>query len=123
MCTGGRIKHHLANNIERPDSTILFVGYQAEGTLGRQLLEGAHRVRLFGQQREVIARLEKVNGMSAHADRNELLAWLRALKTPPTEVFVIHGEKKASAAFSEAVTRELGWKSSVATYQREVELG
>ena len=123
MCTGGRIKHHLMNNLGRPESTILFVGYQAEGTLGRQLLEGAHRVRLFGQQREVVARLEKVNGMSAHADRNELLAWLRALKTPPTEVFVIHGEKKASASFSEAITREMGWKSSVATYQREVELG
>jgi len=122
MCTGGRIKHHLANNIERPESTILFVGYQAEGTLGRQLLEGAHRVRLFGVMRDVVARLEKVNGMSAHADRAELLDWLRALKTPPSEVFVIHGEKKASAAFSEAIGRELGWKSSVATYQREVTL-
>lgn len=122
MCTGGRIKHHLANNIERPESTILFVGYQAEGTLGRQLLEGVHRVRLFGQMFDVMARLEKVNGMSAHADRNELLAWLKALKTPPSEVFVIHGEKRASAAFSETVNRELGWKSSVATYQREVTL-
>ncbi len=123
MCTGGRIKHHLANNLGRPESTILFVGYQAEGTLGRQLLEGAHRVRLFGQMVDVVARLEKVNGMSAHADRNELLAWLQALKAPPSEVFVIHGEKKASAAFAETVSRELGWKSSVATYQREVELG
>lgn len=122
MCTGGRIKHHLANNLGRPESTILFVGYQAEGTLGRQLLEGAHRVRLFGQMHDVMARLEKVNGMSAHADRNELLAWLKALKTPPSEVFVIHGEKRASAAFSETVNRELGWKSSVATYQREVTL-
>jgi metallo-beta-lactamase family protein len=123
MCTGGRIKHHLANNIERPESTILFVGYQAEGTLGRQLLEGAHRVRLFGQMYDVHARLEKVNGMSAHADRNELLDWLRALNTPPTEVFVIHGEKRASAAFSESIQHELGWSSSVATYQREVTLG
>ena len=122
MCTGGRIKHHLANNIERPDSTILFVGYQASGTLGRAILDGAHAVRLFGQTREVLARVEKVNGMSAHADRDELLNWLRALRTTPEEVFVIHGEKSASAAFAEAVRRELGWKSSVGSYRRDVEL-
>ncbi len=122
MCTGGRIKHHLANNIGRPESTLLFVGYQANGTLGRQLLEGTPRVRIFGVMHDVMARIEKVNGMSAHADRDELLDWLRALKTPPEEVFVIHGEKKASAAFSEAVGKELGWKSSVGTYQRTVQL-
>ncbi len=120
MCTGGRIKHHLANNIGRPESTILFVGYQATGTLGRQLLEGMHKVRIFGVTHDVMARIEKVNGMSAHADRQELLDWLRALEQPPAEVFVIHGEKKASASFSEAVTQELGWKSSVGSYRREV---
>jgi metallo-beta-lactamase family protein len=120
MCTGGRIKHHLANNIGRPESTILFVGYQASGTLGRQLLEGMQKVRIFGESHDVLARIEKVNGMSAHADRNELLAWLKALKRPPSEVFVIHGEKKASAAFSAAVTQELGWKSSIGTYKRDV---
>lgn len=120
MCTGGRIKHHLANNVGRPESTVLFVGYQAVGTLGRQLLEGEHRVRIFGGMHDVLARIEKVNGMSAHADRNELLDWLRALKTPPAEVFIIHGEKKASAEFADTVRRELGWKSSVGTYRREV---
>lgn len=122
MCTGGRIKHHLANNISRPESTILFVGYQAIGTLGRQMLEGVPTVRLFGVMHDVLARIEKVNGMSAHADRNELLGWLRALKTPPSEVFVIHGEKNASAAFTDAVQKDLGWKSSIGSYQREVTL-
>ncbi len=120
MCTGGRIKHHLFNNIGRTESTILFVGYQAHGTLGRQLLEGAHQVRIFGVMRDVLARIEKVNGMSAHADRNELLDWLRALQTPPEEIFVIHGEKKASAAFAETIQKDLGWKSSVGSYRREV---
>ncbi len=120
MCTGGRIKHHLNNNISRPDSTILFVGYQAAGTLGRQLLDGVHQVRLFGEMHDVVARIEKVNGMSAHADRNELLDWLRALKSAPTEVFVIHGEKQASSTFAESIRRELGWTSSIGTYQREV---
>lgn len=122
MCTGGRIKHHLFNNISRPESTILFVGYQAAGTLGRQLLEGASRVRIFGEMHDVLARIEKVNGMSAHADRHELLQWLQSLKQAPREVFVIHGEKKVSHAFSETISRELGWKSSVGSYQREVVL-
>ncbi len=120
MCTGGRIKHHLANNIERPESVILFVGYQAEGTLGRHILRGAETVRLFGDERDVLARIEKVNGMSAHADRSELLQWLDGLKTPPRKVFVIHGEKRASAAFAEHVHDRLGWATHVPSYREEV---
>ena len=122
MCTGGRIKHHIANNIERPESVILFVGYQAKGTLGRHILQGAEHVRLFGQERDVMARIEKVNGMSAHADRGELLRWLKGLKTAPEKVFVIHGEEDATAAFSEYVHDRLGWETHVATYQETVTL-
>ena len=122
MCTGGRIKHHIANNIERPESVILFVGYQAEGTLGRHILRGAEHVRLFGDEREVLARIEKVNGMSAHADRSELLRWLKGLKSSPKKVFVIHGEQTASHAFAEYVHDRLGWETHVAKYQEEVEL-
>ena len=122
MCTGGRIKHHIANNIERPESVILFVGYQAKGTLGRHILQGAEHVRLFGQEREVLARIEKVNGMSAHADRGELLRWLKGLKTPPEQVFVIHGEEDATTAFAEYIHTRLGWETHVALYQETVTL-
>jgi metallo-beta-lactamase family protein len=122
MCTGGRIKHHIANNIGRPESTILFVGYQANGTLGRHILQGAEHVRLYGEQHDVIARIEKVNGMSAHADRNELLKWLKGLQTPPEKVFVIHGEDRATEAFAERIHDRLGWDAHVAKYQEEVTL-
>lgn len=122
MCTGGRIKHHLRNNLERPESTILFVGYQAYGTLGRYILEGAHRVRLFGQMLSVHARIEKVNGMSAHADQAELLDWLKGQGSPPEAVFMVHGEKAASEALAERVTQDLGIPARAALYQEQVEL-
>jgi metallo-beta-lactamase family protein len=122
MCTGGRIKHHIANNIERPESVILFVGYQANGTLGRHILGGAETVRLFGEEHEVLSRIEKVNGMSAHADRGELLQWLQGLQSAPEKVFVIHGEQTAAHAFAEYVHDRLGWDAQVATYQEEVQL-
>ncbi|MBT3193340.1 MAG: MBL fold metallo-hydrolase [Verrucomicrobia bacterium] len=122
MCTGGRIKHHIANNIERPESVILFVGYQANGTLGRHILQGAETVRLFGERHEVLARIEKVNGMSAHADRSELLRWLKGLQSAPKKVFVIHGEERATESFAQLVHDRLGWDAEVATYQQEVQL-
>lgn len=120
MCTGGRIKHHIANNIERPESVILFVGYQAQGTLGRQILGGLSRVRLFGEELEVLARIEKVNGMSAHADRSELLQWLKGMKTLPRKVFVIHGEEHATEAFAEYIHNRLGIETHVAVYEEEI---
>jgi metallo-beta-lactamase family protein len=122
MCTGGRIKHHIFNNIERPESVILFVGYQAKGTLGRSILGGLETVRLFGEELEILARIEKVNGMSAHADRKELLQWLKGMKTPPKKVFVIHGEESATEAFAEYIHDRLGWETHVAVYQEEIEL-
>jgi len=122
MCTGGRIKHHLFNNLARPESVILFVGYQADGTLGREILNGRERVRLFGEEVEVLARIEKVNGMSAHADRSELLRWLKGLNSAPEKVFVIHGEERASGAFAELVHDRLGWDTHVAKYQETVTL-
>jgi metallo-beta-lactamase family protein len=120
MCTGGRIKHHLNNNLERPESTILFVGYQSVGTLGRQILEGAHRVRLFGQMLQVNARIEKVNGMSAHADQNELIHWLKGQQMPPEQVFMIHGESSAADAMAHRVTKELGIPARAAKYLETV---
>ena len=122
MCTAGRVKHHLVNNIARPESTILFVGFQASGTLGRQILEGAPEVRILGQTYPVKARVAKINGFSAHADRSELLRWLTALKHPPRHVFAIHGEPLAAAAFAQYVRDATGWNISVASLHDEVEL-
>jgi metallo-beta-lactamase family protein len=120
MCTGGRIKHHLKNNLGRPESTILFVGYQAFGTLGRQILEKPDKVRLFGELVPVAARVEKISGFSAHADQHELLEWLSSLEQAPRKVFVTHGEERAAAAFCAYLKGETGWAAEVATYRQEV---
>ncbi|MBW8017908.1 MAG: MBL fold metallo-hydrolase [Planctomycetes bacterium] len=120
MCTGGRIKHHLANNIEGAENTILFVGYQAFGTLGRRLVNGENPVRILGRERAVNARIAKVNGFSGHADKNELLAWLENLKTPPKHVFVVHGEKEAAKIFSNFVREKTGWDVTVPEYNQTI---
>ncbi len=83
MCTGGRVKHHLVNNISRPQSSIMFVGYQAIGTLGRQIVDGAEKVRILGTKYPVKAKVVRIHGFSAHADRDELLKWLKELEAPP----------------------------------------
>jgi metallo-beta-lactamase family protein len=105
MCTGGRIKHHLARNISRPESVILFVGYQARDTLGRAILSRPPEVRIHGQMWPVRARIAKIEGFSAHADRRGLNRWLDALQAPPRELFVTHGDREVSAAFAAAVAR------------------
>jgi metallo-beta-lactamase family protein len=123
MCTGGRIKHHLANNLSRPESTVLFVGYQANGTLGRLLLNGVSPVRLFGQSCTVKAKLEQISGFSAHADRGELLQWLSLLgNTAPRHVFVTHGEPETAHRFAETVQKEKGFSASVPKYGEVAEL-
>jgi len=119
MCTGGRIKHHLAQHISREESTVLFVGYQAVGTLGRQILDGAETVRLFGSEHTVRARIARVRGFSAHADRDELLAWLTSLKTPPRRVFVNHGEAEAASAFHSFLREQTGWEVELPAYKNE----
>jgi len=116
MCTGGRIKHHLVNNISRPESTILFVGYQARGTLGRQIIEGAQEVRIYGELRKVRARIAQIHGFSAHADRNALMRWLDGMKSPPQRVFVVHGEEEASESLAGNIRRKKGWKVSIPDY-------
>jgi len=113
MCTGGRIKHHLMRNISRRESTILFVGYQAAGTLGRLIVEGAPQVRILGETLPVKARVEKIEGFSAHADRDELLRWASAIKDKPEQVFVIHGEAPVAARFSATLGEKLGWHAQV----------
>ena len=122
MCTGGRIKHHLLANISRPESTILFVGYQARGTLGRVILEGAEEVRILGQKKPVRAQVVEIDGFSSHADRDELMGWLSALQKPPRHVFVTHGEEEAALAFAEHIRESKGWKTTAPAYGDEFEL-
>jgi metallo-beta-lactamase family protein len=123
MVNGGRIKHHIVNNITRPESTILFVGYQAEGTPGRILLDGAKEIRLLGQIYPVKAHIEKIDGFSAHADRDGLLAWLADIRVPPHCVFVTHGEEKAATSFAKVLNERTGWTVKVPQYKDTVKLG
>ncbi len=122
MCTGGRIKHHLLHNIGRPESTILFIGYQAQGTLGRSILEGRKTVRILGTEQRVRARIARIQGFSAHADRDELLDWVTHLETPPRSVFVVHGEDKAAASFRRYLDEKTGWKVVLPDYRNEYRL-
>ena len=122
MVTGGRVKHHIVNNIRRPESTILFIGYQAEGTPGRILLDGAKEFRLLGQMHPVRAHIEKIDGFSAHADRDGLLAWLADIHIPPRCVFVTHGEEKAATSFAKLLNEKTGWTVKVPQYKDTVEL-
>jgi metallo-beta-lactamase family protein len=98
MCTGGRVRHHLRHNLWRKDSSVIFVGYAAPGTLARILIDGVKRVKLFGDEIPVRAQLHTINGFSAHADRDELLAWHRALS--PEQTILVHGDEKAMRSFA-----------------------
>lgn len=120
MCTGGRVKHHLVNNIGRPESTVMFVGYQAVGTLGRSLVDGAEKVRILGERYRVRAKIVRINGFSSHADRDELLEWLVELDAPPRGVFVVHGETDSAQSFGDYVRQETGWDVTVPQYRQEV---
>lgn len=122
MCTGGRIKHHLANNIERPECTILFVGYQARNTLGRTISSGAREVRIHGQLLAVRARIARISGFSAHADRQELFGWLSTLKKKPRGVFVVHGEIESAESFADLLRENDGWRVAVPKYRDTVVL-
>jgi metallo-beta-lactamase family protein len=111
MCEAGRIRHHLKHNLWRPESTILFVGYQAVGTLGRKLIEGANAVKLFGENIEVSARIESLKGISGHADMKGLLDWLGGFETPIKHVFVVHGEDAVTDEFAQTIRETYGWNA------------
>lgn len=116
MITGGRVKYHVALNIVRPESTILFVGYQAHETLGRQILEGAPQIRILGRTMPVRARIARISGLSAHADRLGLDRWLDGFKSPPRRLFVTHGDADVAADFAERERRERGWTVELPEY-------
>ncbi|MCX7706001.1 MAG: MBL fold metallo-hydrolase [bacterium] len=122
MCTGGRIKHHLVTNISRPESTIMFIGYQATGTLGREIVSGKTQVRILGEQRQVRANIVQVNGFSSHADQNEILWWLSSLKKMPQNTFLVHGEDIAIETLKKIFYEKLLISASIAEYGLTVEL-
>jgi metallo-beta-lactamase family protein len=122
MCTAGRIKHHLAQQIGRRVTTVLFVGYQAAGTLGRQILEGRKEVRIHGQMLRVRAQVEQIQGFSAHADRSTLMRWASHLKAPPRKVFLTHGEPEAAAALLGLVRGKLGFDTTIPDYGQSFDL-
>lgn len=121
MCDAGRIRHHLKHNLWRPECTILFVGYQADGSLGRRILDGAHRVRLFGEEIAVRARIVRFHGLSSHADRDGLLRWINAYSPKPKEVFVVHGEQQTTENYAQTL-RELGFSAHAPNYEEVYDL-
>jgi metallo-beta-lactamase family protein len=116
MCNGGRVVHHLSHNLGRPESTVLIVGYQAPGTLGREIVDGRRVVYIFGEPHEVRAHIVEVQALSAHADRDDITAWLGAMPEPPRRVLVVHGENEASQTLRDHLSRRTGWDVTVPAY-------
>ncbi len=121
MCEGGRIGHHLKHNLWRPECSIIFVGFQAQGTLGRRIVDGAKSVTIWGEEIAVKARVWTIGGFSAHGDQKELLAWLSAFRSKPT-VFVTHGEEKAALAFADRVREQYGFTTCVPELGQQFEM-
>jgi len=122
MATGGRVLHHLSAALPDASNTVLFVGYQAVGTRGRDLVDGAKQVKLLGQSVPVHARVERIDSMSAHADAAEIMRWLSAFKRPPAMTYLVHGEPAALTALAGRIKSELGWPAHIAGYLERVEL-
>ncbi len=111
MCDAGRIRHHLKHNLWRPECTVLFAGYQAIGTLGRSLIDGAQVVKLFGETIDVEAHIEKLEGISGHADKEGLITWLQAFKKKPDHVFLVHGDDAVCTSFANHLRAEYGYET------------
>ena len=121
MCDAGRIRHHLKHNLWRKECTVVFVGYQAEGSLGRALLEGARSVKLFGEEIAVNARIVNFKGLSSHADRDHLLAWAKHYAPKPRHIFVVHGEASVTEIFAQKL-RDAGLSAHAAEYEEVYDL-
>lgn len=116
MADAGRIKHHLKHNLWRPESTVLFVGYQAAGTLGRRLLDGEKKVKIHGEEIAVKADIELIDGFSAHADQKGLLKWVKGFEEKPERIFLVHGEEKALETLNRVISAETGVNTIIAEY-------
>ena len=111
----------MFNNIWRPESTVLFVGYQSNGTLGRLILDGRDKVRIHGQERKVRAEVAQIYGFSGHGDRDDLLKWIGAFERPPKQLFLTHGEEDAALSLAQRIEAK-NWEVTVPHYQELIEL-
>ncbi len=123
MCDAGRIKHHLKHNLWRKDSAIVFVGFQAVGTLGRQIVDRAKSVRIFGEEIAVNARIEMIEGFSGHADRDGLLDWIEAMRTKPRKILLVHGEPQVISTFAQTIQARFGIDTHIAELDETLVLG
>ena len=123
MCDAGRIRHHLKHNLWRQDSAVVFVGYQARGTLGRALVDGAKTVRIFGEEIAVKARIEMIDSFSGHADRDGLLEWVAAMRRKPQKIILVHGEPTVISAFQKSLRQQFDVSTIAAQYNQTIDLG
>lgn len=123
MADAGRIKHHLKHNLWRPECTVLFVGYQAQGTLGRRILDGEKKVTIHGEEIAVKANIEKIDGFSAHADQKGLVSWVKGFEKKPRKIFLVHGEAEALTELQRVLAEETGLKADVAVYGSTYDAG
>jgi metallo-beta-lactamase family protein len=122
MATGGRVLLHLAEALPEERNTVLFAGFQAAGTRGRKLIEGAQHIRIHGQDVPVRARIAAIEALSAHADYEELLRWLSHLRRAPRRIFLVHGEEQASLAFQKRLKERFSWDSEIPAYLQTAEI-
>lgn len=122
MCDGGRIRHHLKHRLPNPHTTVLIIGFQAAGTLGRRIVDGAQTVRIFGEEVPVRAKIVTLGGFSAHADQSALLAWLKALHKVPDQLFLVHGEEAIQTAFAAAIDAQLRWTARIPAQGETIQL-
>ena len=122
MATGGRVVHHLLAGLPDPRNTVLFVGFQAAGTRGRMLVEGARHVKIFGQHVPVHAKIEKLDGLSSHADAAEIIRWLRTFPRPPKTTYLVHGEIVAQEALRLRIEKQLGWRVEVPMHGQKADV-
>jgi metallo-beta-lactamase family protein len=121
MCDGGRIKHHLRYNLSRPECAVVFAGFQAAGTLGRRIVDGAKTVRIFGELYPVRAKVFTIGGLSSHADQASLLGWLGGFRHPPRQTWIVHGEPLAAGALRDEIRRK-GWSAQVPSPAQTIEI-
>ena len=122
MMTGGRVLHHAVRMVPDPNATIVFVGYQAAGTLGRRILNREEEVKILGQWVPVRCQVEKIGGFSAHADWQEVLRWLQDMPSPPRQTFVTHGEIGSATAMADHIREKFGWVVEVPKYGEQFDL-
>jgi metallo-beta-lactamase family protein len=122
MCNGGRILHHLRHNLPIPETAVLVVGFQSQGTLGRKLVEGAKSVRIFGEEIPVRASIHTMGGFSAHADQTGLLEWYGVMAPSRPRTIITHGEDRARKVFSDLITSRFGVKTECPALDDEIEI-